>query len=171
VPISGGDYSVEDVFSQFKKQVEQTVQAQDADTHYDLGIAYKEMGLLDDAIHEFEIALSSQERRKELDGLTMIGVCRMEKGDARGAIESFQRALGSDRLTAQATRALHYELGAAYAAAGEREHALHFLHEVLAADPGYRDARALADRLGGGPGRVPPPEPAERAPGKNIGYL
>ncbi len=50
-------YSVEDVFSQFKKGVEETVKPEDSDTHYDLGIAYKEMGLLDDAVHEFETAL------------------------------------------------------------------------------------------------------------------
>jgi pilus assembly protein FimV len=163
-PSTGGDdasqYSVEDVFSEFKKQVEQTVEAGDADTHYDLGIAYKEMGLLDDAIHEFEVALKGKGRKKELDGLTMIGLCLMEKGDPQGAIEAYRRALRSDLLKPEVARAIHYDLASAYVARGEPEHALHYLQKVLRADPRYRDARAFADRLGGGPGRAPPDVPA-----------
>ena len=55
---AGGDfqYSVEEVFSEFKKGLERVVQPTDVDTHYDLGIAYKEMGLLDDAVQVFEVA-------------------------------------------------------------------------------------------------------------------
>ena len=57
-------YSVEDVFSQFKRGVAETVKAEDSETHYDLGIAYKEMGLLDDALHEFEVAMSGKWRAR-----------------------------------------------------------------------------------------------------------
>src|SRR6476619_1455066 len=57
--LGGGDdfqYSVDAVFSEFKKGLEKVVKPEDADTHYDLGIAYKEMGLLDDAIGEMVVA-------------------------------------------------------------------------------------------------------------------
>jgi tetratricopeptide (TPR) repeat protein len=184
-PSSSNDefqYSVEDVFSQFKRGIAETVKPEDADTHYDLGIAYKEMGLLDDAVHEFEVALSGKGRKKEVDCLTMIGLCRMERGDGLGAVEAFRRAMRSDYLTPEAARAVHYELGAAYAAAGDGESALHYLHKVLKVDPRFRDAKAFVARLGGGPGRPPPgDDPAarpaaaapapDRGPKKNIGYV
>ncbi|MFL5270743.1 MAG: tetratricopeptide repeat protein, partial [Anaeromyxobacteraceae bacterium] len=184
-PSSSNDefqYSVEDVFSQFKRGIAETVKPEDADTHYDLGIAYKEMGLLDDAVHEFEVALSGKGRKKEVDCLTMIGLCRMERGDGPGAVEAFRRAMRSDYLTPEAARAVHYELGAAYAAAGDGESALHYLHKVLKVDPRFRDAKAFVARLGGGPGRPPPGDeppapprpqggPPDRGPKKNIGYV
>ncbi|HET9599099.1 MAG TPA: hypothetical protein VFP65_26235, partial [Anaeromyxobacteraceae bacterium] len=186
-PVAADDfqYSVEDVFSQFKKGVEQTVTAEDADTHYDLGIAYREMGLVDDALHEFEVALGGKGKKKELDCLTMIALCRMEKGEAREAVQAYLRALACDGLTAQAARAIHYELGVAYQACGDPESALWYLQKVLKSDPAYRDAKALVARLGGGPGRAPaaPPgsSPAVPAPAgasppavgpkKNIGYV
>jgi len=182
LPADDFQYSVEDVFSQFKKGVEQTVTAEDADTHYDLGIAYREMGLLDDALHEFEVALGGKGKKKELDCLTMIALCRMEKGDASGAVQAYLRALGSDDLTPQSARAVHYEIGVAYEASGDPQAALWYLQKVVKADPGYRDTKALVARLGGGPGRPPEPPPTRGGAGpasaptaagakKNIGYV
>ena len=185
-------YSVEDVFNQFKKGVEQTVKPEDSATHYDLGIAYKEMGLLDDAIHEFETALQGNDRRKEVDCLSMIGLCHAVKGDARAAIAAFRRALASDHLTRDAAKALHYEMAGAYESAGEREAALYYFQRVLKADSAFRDASKRTAALGGGPGRPPPDEARPRPAGatarqvaarppaapsgganakKNIGYL
>ena len=178
-------YSVEDVFNQFKKGVAETVKPEDTETHYDLGIAYKEMGLLDDAIHEFEVALSGHSKKKEVDCLSMIGLCQGLKGDHRAAVEAFRRALRSGALTAEAAKALHYELAAAHEALGEKDQALWYLQKIVKVDPGYRDAGAFAARLGGGPGRPPadlearaaaraggavPPRPGSGAK-KNIGYV
>ena len=98
-----GEVSLEDIFREFKKGVEQQLSAEDYETHYNLGIAYKEMGLLDDALHEFEVALSGKGRKKEIDCLTMIGVCHLEKGEPAAAVEAYQRALRSDYLTPEAT--------------------------------------------------------------------
>jgi len=188
-------YSVEDVFNQFKKGVEKTVRPEDSETHYDLGIAYKEMGLLDDAIHEFEVALAGRSRKKEVDCLSMIGLCRGLKGEHAEAVQAFRRALRSDALTPDAGKALQYELGLAHEALGEAEVALWYFQKICRLDAGYRDAQAQAERLGGGPGRPPAdaeamrgarpqpvgaarlserpaPVPAEK-PGskKNIGYV
>jgi tetratricopeptide (TPR) repeat protein len=157
-------YSVEDVFDQFKKGIAQTVKAEDADTHYDLGIAYKEMGLLDDALHEFEVALTGKGRKKEIDCLTMIAVCRMEKGEPTAAVEAYQRALRSDCVTPDAARAIHYEIAAAYEASGDLPAALQSIQKVLRADPAYRDAQAVAARLSATPA-------ASSGPKKNIGYV
>jgi tetratricopeptide (TPR) repeat protein len=185
-------YSVEDVFNQFKKGVAETVKAEDSDTHYDLGIAYKEMGLLDDAVHEFETAARGSNRKKEVDALSMIGLCRMQQGRAKDAIEALRRALRSDYLTKDAAKAIHFDLGVAFEAAGQPEAALWYLQKVVKADGAYRDAARRAASLGGGPGRppadeagaarpAPRPAPAARpapvgpaaaaGPKKNIGYL
>ncbi|HET6922990.1 MAG TPA: tetratricopeptide repeat protein, partial [Anaeromyxobacteraceae bacterium] len=175
-------YSVEDVFSQFKKGVAETVKPEDTETHYDLGIAYKEMGLLDDAIHEFEVALTGHSKKKEVDCLSMIGLCHGSRGDHRAAVEVFRRALRSGALTADSAKAIHYELAAAHEALGQAEQALWYLQKIAKVDPGYRDAGAATARLGGGPGRPPvdlearaavraaagPPRPGAK---KNIGYV
>jgi tetratricopeptide (TPR) repeat protein len=167
-------YSVEEVFTQFKKGVAQTVRAEDTDTHYDLGIAYKEMGLLDDALQEFETALLGATRRKEVDCLSMIALCRTEKGDAAGAAQAWRRALRSDHLTPDAARAIHYELAMAYRDQGDAESALWYLQKVVRADRAFRDAVAQLAALGGGAGRPPPDaeaQPARGGPKKNIGYV
>jgi tetratricopeptide (TPR) repeat protein len=188
-------YSVEDVFNQFKKGVEKTVRPEDSETHYDLGIAYKEMGLLDDALHEFEVALAGKSRKKEVDCLTMVGLCRTMKGQHREAVEAYRRALRSDFITADGAKAIHYELGLCHEALQEPEVALWYLQKIAKVDARYRDVAAAVERLGGGPGRPPdgpggeppggPPrggerEPAVAEPGdpaarpgakKNIGYL
>ena len=150
-------YSVEDVFSQFKKGVAQTVKKEDSATHYDLGIAYREMGLLDDAIHEFETALGGNDRRKEVDCLSMIGLCRAAKGESAEAIAAYRRALRSPQIGADAAKAIEYELASAYEAAGEREVALWLLQKVVKADAAFRDAAKRVAGLGGGPGKPPPP--------------
>jgi tetratricopeptide (TPR) repeat protein len=187
-------YSVEDVFNQFKKGVAETVRPEDSATHYDLGIAYKEMGLVEDAIHEFETAM--RDRKREVDSLSMIGLCHMAQGRPREAIQVFRRALGSEHLGKDAAKAIHFELGDAYEAAGEPEVALYVFHRVAKVDPAYRDVGERIQALGGGPGHppgdevraprppgsrstVPAPRPAGAAgassPGggqkKNIGYL
>ncbi len=192
-------YSVEDVFSQFKKGVEQTVKPEDTATHYDLGIAYKEMGLVDDALNEFETALRGSDRKREVDCLSMIGLCRMEKEEPKAAVEVFRRALSSDRLTKDAAKSIHYDLAAAYEAVGDKEAALYYFQKVAKADPAFRDAASRVSGLGGGAGKPPseragrptphagtpaartqpPPSARPQAPAaspsgatkKNIGYL
>ena len=57
-------YSFDDVFSEFKKGVEKVVAKEDSSTHFDLGIAYKEMGLVDDAISEFTIAAQDPGKKR-----------------------------------------------------------------------------------------------------------
>jgi tetratricopeptide (TPR) repeat protein len=179
-------YSVEDVFDQFKKGVEQTVRPEDSATHYDLGIAYREMGLLDDAVHEFETALRGTDRRRDVDCLSMVGACRMAKGEPREAIAAFRRALMSPHLTAEAAKALHFELGDAHQAAGERELALQCFRKVSQLDGAYRQVAGRIAALGAaaspapaGPhrpartnGAAAPEAPASAPPRKkNIGYL
>lgn len=155
-------FSVEDVFNQFKKGVEQTVQKEDSETHFDLGIAYREMGLLDAAVEEFETAAKGNNQKKEVDCFTMVGLCRIAQGDLRRAIVAFRRGLGSKFLNRDAAKAIHFEIGTAYEATGNADGALFFFQKLARIDPAYRDVGRKVAALGGGPGK-PPPEFAAAA--------
>jgi tetratricopeptide (TPR) repeat protein len=141
---------VESVFAQFKKGVSEQIGIEDSATHFDLGIAYKEMGLLDDAMQEFEIASRSPARA--CTALTMIGLCAIEKGDAQRAVSEFERALATPQKTSGEELALQYELGAAYELVGRSDAALDAFSKVFARDRAFRDVarrlEALKNRKG-----------------------
>ncbi len=140
--------SVEEVFSEFKKGLEKIVKPEDVDTHYDLGIAYKEMGLLDDAIGEFEVARQGcVGKKREIDCLTMIGLLQMMKGDAPNAIDAFKTALSSEHAAPDTAKALRFELATAWESAGSLGKALFHLEAVHAEDPRFRDVAANLQRL------------------------
>jgi tetratricopeptide (TPR) repeat protein len=128
---------VETVFAQFKKGVERVVSADDADTHYDLGIAYKEMGLTDDAMNEFMVA--AQAPRKQCLAQTMVGLCLMEKGDPASAIPWFEQALDAPLRSDREEMGLFYELGIAYEYVGNIPRAVEYFRMAELRDPRFRD--------------------------------
>ncbi|MGO9066269.1 MAG: tetratricopeptide repeat protein [Myxococcaceae bacterium] len=147
---SDGDfqYSVDEVFSEFKKGLEKVVNPSDVNTHYDLGIAYKEMGLLDDAIEVFEVARKGcVGQRKELDCLTMIALLEGMKGEWQKAVDAYRRALASEHASGPTLVALRYDLGAAYESASAPGRALYQYLRVAELDPQHRDVQKLVARL------------------------
>ncbi len=141
-------YSVEDVLSDFKKQLEKVLSPEDVEAHYEMGIAYKEMGLVDEAISEFETALRGAEgKAKESDCLSMIGVCRAAKGDFAKALGAFERALRARLLKPEARLNLHFEIGATKEAAGDAAGAVEAYERVAKTDPGYRDVGSALTRV------------------------
>ncbi|MGB5374449.1 MAG: tetratricopeptide repeat protein [Polyangiales bacterium] len=138
---------VETVFEQFKAGVAEQVDEDDSDTHFDLGIAYKEMGLHADARREFQVAMSDPRRRCLC--WTMIGLIYMEEGQPRDAIEAFQSGLESPEMTAAESVGLHYELGMACEASGLTDQArLHYQY-TFQREPRYREVDRRLQRLGG----------------------
>ncbi len=136
---------VESVFAQFKKGVAAQIAEDDTDTHFDLGIAYKEMGLIDDAISEFEISAKSPKR--SCTALTMVGMCHLEKGDVPKAVGFFERALGQPGKSAAEELALNFEIGNAYELTGQLEKALAHFEKVTARDRTYRNVSGRIDQL------------------------
>ena len=138
---------VETVFEQFKAGVAEQVAEDDSDTHFDLGIAYKEMGLHADARREFQVAMSDPRRRCLC--WTMIGLIYMEEGQPRDAIEAFQSGLESPEMTEAESVGLHYELGMACEASGLTDQArLHYQYSFQR-EPRYREVSQRLQRLGG----------------------
>ena len=128
---------VEQVFAAFKKGVEEQIGLEDSDTHFDLGIAYKEMGLLDDAMNEFEISMSNPQR--ECIAHTMIGLCHMEKGAYAEAISRFKKGLYCDTKTEREELGLYYELGIAYELLNDPKEALYYYQKVQKRDAQFRN--------------------------------
>jgi pilus assembly protein FimV len=148
--LADGDfqYSVDEVFSEFKKGLEKVVNPADVDTHYDLGIAYKEMGLLDDAINMFEVARKGCiGQRKELDCLTMIALLEGMRGDWPKAVDAYRQALASEHAVGPTLVALRYDLAAAYESSGAPGRALHQYLRVAELDPDHREVKKLVKRL------------------------
>lgn len=141
-PGEATEESLEAIFAEFKRGVERTLTAADHETHYDLGIAYREMGLFEDAIAEFRIALESPERK--LDCLHLLGLCARDSKRPRDAIAFFQQALSADELPMERRIGIGFDLGIAFEEAGDTAAALEAfdaVHEVSPEFPG------LAERL------------------------
>ena len=138
------------MFEQFQATVGTPQQAQisetDATTHYDLGVAYKEMGLFTDALAEFELA--SRDPNRECVCLSMIGMIYMQVGELDAAIDAFIRGLQVRSKTKEQEYALTYEVANAYEVQGLPEQALMFFQRLAQMNPGYQDMRgSVADRI------------------------
>jgi tetratricopeptide (TPR) repeat protein len=133
---------IDEVFSQFKAGVQEQISKSDYATHYDLGIAYREMGLLEDAITEFEI--SKADPGHTVQSLTMIGLCLVSLERPADAIGTLSSALDNPELGDQDRLALLYELGKIHESLGQVEDALELFNKVINSDPGFAD---VADRI------------------------
>ena len=113
---------------------------EDASTQRDLGIAYKEMGLLDAAITEFSKLLDTPPNA--VFALTMIGECYEAKGAPAEALLHYKKALNLPGIRDDETTQLYYQLGGVFQALGDKSEALYFLEKVA------RRSQHHADVLG-----------------------
>jgi len=115
----------------------------DPETHYNLGVAFREMGLLDEAIGEFQKVVKGAQKGKYpphfLQACSLLAVCFMDKGMPAIAVKWYSRALESPDLDEEAALALHYDLGVAYEQAGDTRTALEKFSEVYSQNIDYRD--------------------------------
>src|SRR5205085_12477639 len=119
VSLSEEEQSLEEIFKEFKKGVEQQLDSEDYDTHYNLGIAYKEMGLIDEAIGEFQLA--SKDPKRSVECASMLGLCFLEKGMPQLAIKWYRKGLEIPEITEEEHVGLLYDLGSAYMEVGDAE--------------------------------------------------
>jgi tetratricopeptide (TPR) repeat protein len=142
------DQSLDEIFEEFKKGVEDHEKKEDEDTHYNLGVAYREMGLLDDAVSEFN--MTNEGEPKFIQSRYMLGLCHLEKGDYETAINEIQNALGYSYSFGEASEervGMHYDLGLAFQGVGNNASSLEELQKVFAIDPSYRDVATKVQEL------------------------
>jgi tetratricopeptide (TPR) repeat protein len=134
-----------DMLLQFKQKVAQSIPKEDAGSHYDLGIAFKEMGLIDEAIGEFQTALrSGQEKLKVYEEL---GSCFMLKQDYSIAVSVLNRAQQMPYTDETELLGVYYNLGRAHEELGQRAEARAAFEKIVAVDISFQDTTQRLARL------------------------
>ncbi len=140
---------LKEVFDEFRAELgEMGAEDEDLETHYNLGIAFREMGLLEEAISEFQKVAKASDRgrpfRYTMQCCTLLGLAFMEKGQPAIAAIWYERALQTPGNDPESTLALRYDLGVAQESAGEPEAALKSFSQVYAMNIDYR---GVAERI------------------------
>jgi tetratricopeptide (TPR) repeat protein len=133
------------IVSDFKIKVDEKIGAADLEARYNLGIAYLEQDLIDEAIKEFK--LSSQDEKWEMESFTNLGECYKRLSEYGEAIKWYEKALklvGTDSIQAYA---LKYEIASLYEAKEEWGKALQLFSEVLDWNPEYGDVTSRIKSL------------------------
>jgi len=125
-----------DMLRKFKQGIAENVDPEDYQAHYDLAIAYKEMGLIDEAIGEFQKALGSSTNR--LTSYEALGQCFMDKGQFKLASSILTRAL-NERASDEQLVGVLYLLGRTAEALGNNQDALSYYQRVFVVDIQFRD--------------------------------
>ena len=141
-PESEEDVDFRETLEQFMQGVNANIDAGDFQAHYDLGIAFKEMGLLDEAIAQFQKALRSPDGR--LRASEALGIAFFDKGRFAIAEAVLSRAIESLPETDDAKIALIYWWGRSLEAQGKGDAAVRCYERALAVDITFLD---LGDRL------------------------
>jgi tetratricopeptide (TPR) repeat protein len=144
-PTDDEQKNFEEMLAEFKRGIEQNLDADDYQSHYDLGVAYKEMGLLDEAIAEFQKALRSPEGR--LRASEALGVAFFDKGQFGIAETVLRRAADGETGGDEAKIGVLYWLGRAAEAQGKTPDALRCYERALAVDIRFMDLGERVPRL------------------------
>jgi tetratricopeptide (TPR) repeat protein len=131
-----------EILEQFKRGIDEALESDDYQSHYDLGVAFKEMGLLDEAIAEFQKALRASEGR--LRTSEALGMAFFEKGQFAVCESVLRRAVEGLDGTDEAKIGLLYWLGRASEALGKRADAMASYERAVAVDIRFLD---LSDRM------------------------
>uniref|UniRef100_A0A7C4YG80 Tetratricopeptide repeat protein n=1 Tax=candidate division WOR-3 bacterium TaxID=2052148 RepID=A0A7C4YG80_UNCW3 len=141
-----GEENIEYLLSQFKQKIFENISAEDYSSHYDLGLTYKEMGLLDEAIEQFKISMKGE--KEKLKSLEMLGKCYEEKGDIRAAELIYKKTIENEKgKNPIPLLAFHYHLGTLYASQNRINDAINEFKEIIKIDPNFGDVKEKIKEL------------------------
>ncbi len=126
-----------ELIKQLSSSMSASIEEEDYQTHFDLGVAYLKMGMFDEALAEFQISAKSPD--KKLESLELIGICLFEKGLYEQAIETFQKGLHEEGHPPEKYLGLKYHLAKVYEVLGNQKEAQRLLEEIKKVDPDYID--------------------------------
>jgi len=144
-PHASAGVDLADMFGELKQELEgETANTdEDPETHYNLGVAFREMGLLDEAIGEFQKVTQASEHGHPFPQLmqtyTWLAQCFLDKGIPQAAIRWYETALKMPTIDQETRTALHYELASSLESAGNKAAALNNFLEVYGSNIDYRD--------------------------------
>jgi tetratricopeptide (TPR) repeat protein len=133
------------MLAQFKAKVAENFDASDVRAHHDLGTAYKEMGLLDEAVAEFQQALRASS--DHLPTYELLGQTFMERGEHAAAVRVLERALKIPLEVEDELIGIYYYLGRAHQELGQVDDALGFFDRVFALDINFADVTSRLREL------------------------
>jgi tetratricopeptide (TPR) repeat protein len=136
-PTGDEDADFQDMLRKFKQGISENVEEEDHQSHYDLGVAYKEMGLLDEAIAEFQKALRAPSNR--VPTYEALGQCFMEKGQVPMASTILSRALHEKGVSEDQLVGVLYLLGQCAEQRGQLEQAVEYYQRVFVIDIQFKD--------------------------------
>jgi tetratricopeptide (TPR) repeat protein len=141
-----------DILSELRDETSEAAEPEeDPETHYNLGIAFKEMGLLDEAIGELQKVCHAVDRgaafSQPIQALTWLAQCLVDKGAPEAAVRWYQKALQLPGLDSGSRCSIYYDLGAAYQAAGDNKSALTNFMEVYGSNIDFRDVASRIKAL------------------------
>jgi tetratricopeptide (TPR) repeat protein len=151
-PVAMGiDAGLAELFEEFRAAEEGDEVREDYETHYNMGTAYKEMDLMDEAIQEFQTAASLVKPRdgtsRYLQCCNMLGHCFIHKGMPEAAVLWFKKGLSAPGHSEDEYQALRYELASAYEQLGDLKQAREFYTEVYGVDVSYREVAEKLSQL------------------------
>jgi tetratricopeptide (TPR) repeat protein len=144
------DQGLAEIFEEFRVAAEEdtALASDDYETHYNMGIAYKEMDLVDEAIQEFQLAAglvqADDGTARFLQSCNMLGHCFLQKNLPRAAVKWFKNGLETPGHGEAEYQALRYDLGSAYEQTGELDRAIDVFTDVYSVDVSYR---GVAEKL------------------------
>ena len=141
--MSGG---FDEVFRVFKREIQRQIGEDESEAHYDLAIAYREMGLLEDAVSELDMVRRAGTMPLEAFAVLQAS-CKLGLGRPAEAAEVLEEALSSGSGDPATEASLHYELGEALLADGRRPEALDAFRKAAAIEPDYREVTERIDQL------------------------
>jgi tetratricopeptide (TPR) repeat protein len=134
-----------DMLTQFKQKVAENVSVSESSAHYDLGLAFEEMGLIDEAIAEFQVALKGGEERLKV--YEELGQCFLLRQQYTVAVTVLNRALSLPVKDDADLLGVYYSLGRSYEELGRGAEARTAYERVVGVDIGFRDASERLARL------------------------
>jgi tetratricopeptide (TPR) repeat protein len=158
-PKSNGDMqdaessnALSDILSELREETsEEAEPEEDPETHYNLGIAFKEMGLLDEAIGELQKVCHAVDRgapfSQPIQALTWLAQCLVDKGAPEAAVRWYQKALQLPGLDSASRCSIYYDLASAYQASGDDKAALTNFMEVYGSNIDFRDVASRIKAL------------------------
>ena len=148
---AGIDAGLAELFEEFRAAEEGDEVREDYETHYNMGTAYKEMDLMDEAIQEFQTAASlvraGDGTSRFLQCCNMLGHCFIQKGMPEAAVLWFKKGLQAPGHSEDEYQALRYELASAYEQLGDLKQARDFYTEVYGVDVSYREVAEKLSQL------------------------
>ncbi|OLD43230.1 MAG: hypothetical protein AUI55_03010 [Gemmatimonadetes bacterium 13_1_40CM_2_70_7] len=136
-PTGDEERDFQDMLARFRQGIDENIDEADFQSHYDLGVAFKEMGLLDEAIAELQKALRAPESKQRTS--EALGVCFFEKGAHAVAESILRRGLELPAARDEERLGILYWLGRALEAQGKGAEARELYRRVFAANIRFMD--------------------------------